>query len=540
MSEAFDYVVVGAGTAGCVVASRLAADARRRVLLLEAGGSERRFWVQLPIGYGRTFNDPRVNWMYAAEADPALAGRSAFWPRGKLLGGSGSINAMVYVRGLPQDYDDWRELGNPGWGFDDVRPYFERAEQRIHVSDVSADTHAMCQAYIESCRGLGYGFTEDFNGPHGEGVGFYRITTRGGRRESTARSYLRPLLRRQMLRRPMLGHRGLRRPGLSLRLHAHALRILFDGKRAAGVRYLQSGSTLEARADKGVILCAGAINSPQLLQLSGIGPAALLHRLGLELVAESPAVGRNLQDHLAVSYLYRSNVPTLNDQLLPWRGKIRAAAHYLVSRRGPLAMSVNQAGGFVRSDASQPRPNLQLYFNPMSYAPQPGGNRRLLNPDPFSAFLLSFNSCRPTSRGHLEIRSANPFDAPAIHPNSLATEHDLTEVNAGTHLLRTIAASAPLCGFVESEIRPGASVQTDAQRLQDFRARGGSVFHPVSTCRMGPDPATAVVDARLNVYGVQALRIVDASIFPSVTSGNTNAPTIMVAEKAAALLAEDA
>jgi len=520
--EPFDYIVVGAGTAGCVVASRLSAHGRRRVLLLEAGGSDRRFWIQLPIGYGRTFNDPRVNWMYEAEGDAGLAGRRAFWPRGKTLGGSGSINAMVYVRGLPQDFDDWRALGNPGWGFNDVLPLFERAERMIHISDVSRDTHSLCQAYLESCAHLGHRFTENMNGLHGEGVGFYRITTRDGRRESTAKRYLRV---------------ALRQTNLSLQLRAHALRILIEGKRAVGVRYRQAGRTLEARAAQGVVLCAGAINSPQLLQLSGIGPPALLHRHAIDLVAESPAVGRNLQDHLAVAYLYRSRVPTLNDALLPWRGKLKAAARYVLSRRGPLAMSVNQAGGFVKSDGSQPRANLQLYFNPMSYAPMPGRSRRLLRPDAFSAFQLSFNACRPTSRGHLEIRSANPFEPPAIHPNSLATEQDLADVMAGTQLLRTIAATAPLSDYVESELRPGAGVQSDAQRLQDFRERAGSVFHPVGTCRMGPDIASAVVDAQLRVYGIEALRIVDASIFPTVTSGNTNAPTIMVAEKGAALIA---
>jgi choline dehydrogenase len=536
--DVFDYIVVGAGTAGCVVASRLSASGRHKVLLLEAGGSDRRFWIKLPIGYGRTFNDPRVNWMYEAEPDAALAGRRAFWPRGKVLGGSGSINAMVYVRGLPSDFDDWRDLGNPGWGFDDVLPFFRKAEDRstgasgtqgqgggpIRITDVSADTHPLCQTFIDSCRALGYPATRDFNGPQSEGVGVYQITTRDGLRESTARGYLRPVLQGD---------------SLTLRLRAHVLRIQFERRRAIGVSYRHGSHTLEARARKAVILCAGAVNSPQLLQLSGIGDRALLARHGIEVIADSPAVGRNLQDHLAVSYFYRSRVPTLNDELLPLLGKLKVGMRYVLTRRGPLAMSVNQGGGFVKSNAGQSRPNLQLYFNPISYTAAQGPNRRLLNPDPFPAFLLSFNACRPSSRGHLEIRSANPFDAPAIHPNSLATGHDVAEAIAGVHLLRTIAATAPLSGYVESEMLPGAQKQSDAEVLQDFRERAGTVFHPVSTCRMGPDPATAVVDARLRVYGVEALRIVDASVFPTVTSGNTNAPTIMVAEKGAALIAED-
>jgi choline dehydrogenase len=530
--DVFDYIVVGAGTAGCVVANRLSASGRHKVLLLEAGGSDRRFWIQVPIGYGRTFNDPQVNWMYQADPDPALAARQLFWPRGKVLGGSGSINALVYYRGLPADFDDWRALGNPGWGFSDVLPYFARFEERsatpphdapaIHISDVTADVHPLCQNFIDSCRACGLAM-QDFNGPQGEGVGVYQIMTKNGRRESTSRRYLHP---------------ALRRPNLALRLRAQVLRVLFEKKRAVGVSYCQQGHTLRATASKAVILCGGAINSPQLLQLSGVGDGALLARLGIDLVAASTAVGRNLQDHLAVSYFYRSKVPTLNDELLPLSGKIKVALRYLLTRRGPLAMSVNQAGAFIKSDPSRSRPNLQLYFNPISYTTQ-GLKRRQLNPDPFSAFLLSFNACRPTSRGHIEIRSANPLEAPSISPNSLATEEDVADVMAGVRLLRSIAATAPLSNYIESEMLPGIARQSDAQLLQDFRERAGTVFHPVSTCRMGPDPANAVVDASLRVYGVEALRIIDASVFPTVTSGNTNAPTIMVAEKGAALIAAE-
>jgi choline dehydrogenase len=533
--DVFDYIIVGAGTAGCVVASRLSASGRHKVLLLEAGGSDRRFWVQVPIGYGRTFNDPQVNWMYEAEPDPALAARRLFWPRGKVLGGSGSINALVYYRGLPEDFDDWRALGNPGWGFADVLPCFQRFEDRedapnalgrsnpaIHISDVSADVHPLCQSFIDSCRALGLA-NQDFNGPRGEGVGIYQITTKDGRRESTAKSYLHP---------------ALRRSNLALRLRAQVLRIIFEERRAVGVTYRHADRTLAARASKAVILCGGAVNTPQLLQLSGIGDGALLSRHGIELVAESPAVGMNLQDHMGVSYFYRSKVPTLNDVFVPLSGKLKVALRYLVSRRGPLAMSVNQAGGFIKSDAARSRPNLQLYFNPISYSAQ-GRKRRLLKPDPFSAFILSFNACRPTSRGRIEIRSANPFEAPAIQPNSLTTEEDVADVIAGVHLLRKIAATAPLSTYVASEMLPGEAQHSDAQLLQDFRERAGTVFHPVSTCRMGPDPASAVVDASLRAYGVEALRIIDASVFPTITSGNSNAPTIMVAEKGAALFAAD-
>lgn len=538
MREVFDYIIVGAGTAGCVVASRLSANARDRVLLLEAGGSDRRFWIRVPVGYGRTFGDPRVNWMYRSEPDPALAGRRGYWPRGKVLGGSGSINGMVYIRGLPSDFDGWRALGNPGWGYSDVLPYFKMSEDYcdiadlayvgrggpVHISDMSRDVHPLCRTFIEGCERAGYAHIEDFNGANAEGVGIYKITTRRGIRESTARCYLRP---------------ALGRSNLSLRLKTHALRILFDAKRAAGVAYRHEGRTLEAHAGKSVILCGGTINTPQLMQLSGIGEGALLRRHGIEVSLDQPAVGRNMQDHLDLTFLYRSKVPTLNDDLYPLSGKLKAGLRYVLTRRGQLAISINQAGGFVKSDAQQLHPNLQLYFSPLSYNTGQWPVRRLMNPDPFSAFMLSFNICRPTSRGRIEIQSANPLEAPLIYTDYLTTEHDLKEAITGMHVLRRIGATAPLAGIIETEMSPGSAKQSDAELLDDFRKRATTVFHPTSSCRMGPDPATSVVDARLRVHNVPGLRIIDASVFPSVTSGNTNAPTTMVAEKGAAMILEE-
>jgi choline dehydrogenase len=538
MREAFDYVIVGAGTAGCVVASRLSANGRNRVLLLEAGGTDRRFWIRVPIGYGRTFGDPRVNWMYRSEPDPALAGRCGYWPRGKVLGGSGSINGMLYIRGLPSDFDRWRDLGNPGWGYSDVLPYFNMSEDYcdtgehnyvgrggpIHISDMSPDVHPLCWTFIEGCERAGYARIEDFNGAKAEGVGIYKITTRHGIRESTARRYLRP---------------ALGRSNLSLRLKTHALRLLFDGKRAAAVAYRYDGRTLEAHAGKSVILCGGTINTPQLLQLSGIGDGALLRRHGIEVLLDHPAVGRNMQDHLDLTFLYRSKVPTLNDDLHALPGKLKAGVRYLLTRRGQLAISINQAGGFVKSDALKPHPNLQLYFSPLSYNSGTWPIRRLMNPDPFPAFMISFSICRPTSLGRIEIRSADPMDAPLIYTDYLTTEHDLEEAITGMHVLRRIGATAPLADIIETEMLPGIAKQTDLELLQDFRERATTVFHPTSSCRMGPDPDNAVVDARLRVHGVSALRIIDASVFPSVTSGNTNAPTTMIAEKGAAMVLEE-
>jgi choline dehydrogenase len=389
---------------------------------------------------------------------------------------------------------------------------------------MSQDVHPLCRTFIEACESVGYPRIADFNSKDPEGVGIYKITTRKGIRESTARGYLHP---------------ALARSNLSLRLKSHALRILFDDNRAAGVTYLHRGATLGAQARKAVILCLGSINTPQLLQLSGVGDGALLQRHGIEVSVDSPAVGQHLQDHLDLTFLYRSKVPTLNNDLYPLSGKLKAGIRYVLTRRGQLAISINQAGGFVRSDPGRPHPNLQLYFSPLSYERAQWPIRRLMNPDPFPAFMVSFNICRPTSRGRVEIRSANPLDPPLIYSNYLATEHDLGEALAGMHVLRKLGASAPLSRLIEREVSPGPEKQSDADLLQDFRERASTTFHPTSTCRMGPDPAGSVVDARLRVHGVRALRIVDASIFPRIPTGNTNAPTIMVAEKGSALIAED-
>ncbi len=536
--DTFDYVIVGAGTAGCVLANRLSEGGKATVLVLEAGGSDRTVWIQLPIGYGRTFFDPRVNWMYDTEPVPGLGGRSSYWPRGKVIGGSGSINAMVHVRGQPHDFDGWRDLGNPGWGWNDVLPFFIKAEDHDHgagewhgaggpqrVTDISARAHAVCRNFIAAAQSLGLSETPDFNGGTGEGVGIFQINTRKGRRASTANEYLRP---------------ALRRGGVELRTKAHATRVLFTGKRATGVEYRRGGQTLQAHARCEVILAGGAVNSPQLLQLSGIGDAERLMALGISPLINAPAVGRNLQDHLAISYFYKTNVPTLNDELGPLWGKFRAGLHYLRNRGGPLSMSVNQGGGFVRSGPEQARVNLQLYFSPVSYTQTPLSERRLLNPDPFSAFLLSFNACRPTSRGDLHITSSDPLCYPAIQPNYLSCEQDIAEAREGMCLLRSLAQAPPLAGIITEELVPGKHLQGDEALLEDFRQRADTVYHPTSTCMMGADGHNSVVDARLRVHGVEALRVIDASIFPTITSGNTNAPTVMVAEKGAEMVRIDA
>ncbi len=536
-ATSWDTIIVGAGSAGCVLADRLTRDRNHSVLLLEAGGTDRRLWVKLPIGYARTFRDPRVNWMYQTEPEAGLGGRSSYWPRGKIVGGSGSINAMAYVRGLPQDFDDWCALGNPGWGWRDVLPYFLRAQDHsdgagelrgvggpMRVERIDQQVHPLCARFLAAAQALGFPQTDDFNGPAMLGVGIYQITTRGGWRESTARAYL---------------HRARHRGNLELQMHSHAQRVLMMDRRAVGVEYRQHGQVVQAQARREVILCGGAINSPQLLQLSGIGDVALLAHHGIPVAVELPMVGYGLQDHLHITHLYRSRVPTLNCELGSWTGRLRAALQFALQRRGPLSMSVNQAGGFVPATPGARVPQLQLYFNPASYATRDAGRRRQLNPDPFPGFSMSVHSCRPTSRGHVAIASGDPMEPPRIVPNYLSTDLDLAQAQAGARLLRRLAGAGPLRDVIASETRPGASCQGDEALLADFRARADTIFHPVGTCAMGPSAQSSVVDSRLRVHGTRGLRVVDASVFPCITSGNTNAPTIMVAEKAAQMVLED-
>ncbi len=534
----YDYIIVGAGAAGCVLAARLSEDARTRVLLLEAGGSDRSPWIQVPIGYGRTFNDPRFNWMYEAQPDPGLNNRTQFFPRGKVLGGSSSINAMVYVRGQPGDFDDWAAAGASGWGWQDVLPYFIKFEDHalgpsayhgvggpVHVSDVSALVHPLCRVFLRAASEIGIPATADFNGAHSEGAGIWQVTIKDGVRVSTANAYLRP---------------ARARANLEVHTHALASRVLFTGTRASGVEYLRGGVPAQARARREVLLCGGSINSPQLLELSGVGDARRLKSLDIAVVADSPAVGEGFQDHLCVSYFYRSRVPTLNNELAPWYGKVRAALRYALTRGGPLSMSVNQAGAFLRSRPGLSRPNLHLYFNPASYSTTThGARRRLLNPDPYPGFLMSFNTCRPVSRGSIHIVSPDPRVSPAIQPNSLSAAQDIADVYEGARVLRRLSAAGPLAAVTAAERDPGAEVRSDADVLEDFRRRAGSVFHASCTCAMGSDPRRSVLDPQLRVRGVAALRVVDASAFPNVTSGNTHAPTIMLAEKAAALIRAD-
>ena len=529
MKLQYDYIIVGAGSAGCVLANRLSASGKHSVLILEAGGSDNKFWIQTPIGYGKTFYDPRVNWMYMTEPDPGINNQRSYWPRGKVIGGSSAINAMVYIRGQADDYNNWRDLGNREWGWDDVLPYFKKSETNsdggneyrgdngpLYVSNASRDYHPLCKTFFEAGKQSGFAYNPDFNGASQEGVGYYQITTKGGKRMSAARAYLHP---------------ASRRANCQIESKAHITRILFDGKTATGVEYQQNGQTKIAEARLEVIISAGSINSPQLLQLSGIGPEALLKANGIPVIHDAPAVGENMQEHLGYTHYYKSRVPTLNNQLHPWWGKLFAGMRYVLTRRGILSLSVNQAGGFVKSNPERKRPNLQLYFAAITYTTAPPGERPLMAPDPYPGLLNSIGQLRPESRGKVEIKSADAFEAPKIMPNYLSAEADINEMLEGVRLLREMARTPALSAVIKEEMTPGLNVNSDDELIEDIRQRSSTIFHPTSTCMMGPDAKTAVVSSAGQVYGVNKLRVVDASIFPTVISGNTNAPVIMAAEK---------
>ncbi|WP_284164915.1 GMC family oxidoreductase N-terminal domain-containing protein [Frigidibacter sp. SD6-1] len=534
----FDFIIVGAGSAGSVLAERLSTSGRHSVLVLEAGGSDRRFYVQLPLGYGKLFYDPSVNWLYAAEPDPGLAGNRDHWPRGKLLGGSSSINAMVWIRGHASDYDDWEAAGNPGWGWQSARAAYRAIEDNeaggddwrgaggpLFISANRRDLHPLVETFVASAEATGLKRNSDFNGAEQEGVGFYQMTIKGARRNSAARAFLRP---------------AMKRPNVTVVTHAHVTRVLFEGRRAVGVEYVRAGQTHTVRAGREVILSGGAINTPQLLMLSGIGPGAHLQGHGIAVVQENSNVGQHLNDHQGINYTWRMKVPTYNDLLRPWWGKLLVGMQYFLGGKGPLAKSINHAGGFFRTSPDLARPNMQLYFQAFStLLPRPG-ERPLLTPDPFSGLSIGLSNCRPTSRGEIMLNSADPFAHPKITANAFSTDHDVAEMLLAVKYLRRIAAEEPIRSLIAEELRPGAQVQSDEDLIADFRARSGTVYHPSCTARMGPDPATSVVDADLKVHGLEGLRVCDASVFPTLIGGNTNAPSILVGWMGAARILQGA
>jgi len=525
-----DFIVVGAGSAGCAVAARLSEDPATRVLLLEAGREDTNRWIHIPLGFGKTFADPSVNWCYETEPDPGAADRRVFWPRGKVLGGSSSINGMVYIRGQAEDFDHWRQLGNTGWSFDDVLPYFRRSEHQMRgadsfhgtggplcVSDVAQ--HPICEAFIASATEVGFPRNDDFNGAQQDGVGYHQTTTRSGRRCSTAVGYLRP---------------AMGRPNLRIVTNALTEKIIFDGRRATGVVFRNNGEKCTALAASEVILCGGAVNSPQLLMLSGIGPQQDLTEFGIPSVHHLPGVGQSLQDHYSAPIKLKCKLPiTVNDVMLSNVRKLKAGLEYYMFHRGPLSMISSPAALFARTRAELASPDVKISISPFSAErPQDGLHR-------FSGFTSIAYQLRPESRGAIKLKSPDPFDAPAVHPNYLATETDQLTIVAGLKLIRRILANPHMQQFVESEFQPGSAVETDEQLLDYAQRRGGTVYHPTSTCKMGVD-ALAVVDPELRVHGVEGLRVADASIMPTVVSGNTNAATIMIGEKAVDMLRQQA
>jgi choline dehydrogenase len=527
----FDYIIVGAGSAGCVLANRLSADGRHSVLLLEAGPRDTNLWIHVPLGYGKLFKEKTVNWMYQTEPEPGLNGRQVFQPRGKVLGGSSSINGLLYVRGQHEDYDRWRQHGNTGWGYDDVLPYFKKAEdQQRGANDfhgaggplpVSDMLHAdpLSGAFIKAAVEAGIPANPDFNGATQEGAGWFQTTTRNGRRASTAVAYLRSA-------------KG--RSNLHVETSALAQRLLFEGRRAAAVEYRQNGTLRTARARKEILVSSGAYNSPQLLQLSGVGPAELLKSHGIGVVLDAPGVGNDLQDHMQVRIVMLCAQPiTLNDVLNHPVRRIMAGVRYAAFRKGPLTIAAGTSGAFFKTNPRLASPDVQIHFLPFSTDKM---GEKL---HPFSAFSASVCQVRPESRGSLRIRSADPMAPPEIRINYLATETDRAANVEGLKILRRILAAPALEPFVIEEKEPGAKVVSDEDLLAFCRLRGNTVYHPTSTCRMGNDPL-AVVDQRLRVRGIEGLRVVDASVMPDLVSGNTNAPVIMIAEKASDMILQDA
>ena len=526
----YDYIVVGSGSAGCVLADRLSADGANTVLVLEAGGHDRRLWINMPIGYGKTFYDERVNWKFEAQPDAGLHDRRIYFPRGRVVGGSSSINAMVYCRGLPGDFDDWAKAGNPGWSWNDVRPVYEKFERRVDadgraadtgqlfVSDVRRELHPMADIFFEGARQMGIPFTEDFNGPQPEGVGRYHINTRHGMRWSAADAFLRP---------------ALKRPHVKLQTGALVERVLFEGNKAVGVRYQMGGVQHTARARAAVVLSAGAVQTPQLLQLSGVGPGALLQEKGIPVVLAQNNVGGHLQDHLAMSYYYKATQPTLNNVLSSLWGKLKVGLQYVTTLGGPLSISVNQAGGFVKSSPDAAQADLQLYCNPVTYTLAPSTKGTQIVPDSFAGFILCFQPCRPLSRGRIDIASPDIHSAPSIQPNYLSHPDDVQVALRGAQLVKRLNQTAAFRGLIKEPMAPVVDLLDDAGMIDDFRARASTCYHPVGTCVMGRDPAHSVVDANLKVHGLDGLYVVDASVFPTVTSGNTHGPTTMVAHKGA-------
>ncbi|HEY5278917.1 MAG TPA: GMC family oxidoreductase N-terminal domain-containing protein [Pseudolabrys sp.] len=528
----FDYIIVGAGSAGCVLANRLSADPSKRVLVLEAGGRDNWIWFHIPVGYLFAIGNPRADWLFKTEAEAGLNGRSLNYPRGKVVGGSSAINGMIYMLGQSADYDNWRQLGLPGWSWDDVRPFFRKhvdhfikSEHHAQGGEWRVEEQRLSWEILEAFRraAIQYGIpaVSDFNTGDNEGICYFHVNQRRGRRWSAARGFLRPVLHRTNLKLET----GCLVEGLD-----------FVGKRASGVRWRQNGVTRSAKCRGEIVLAAGAIGSPHLLMLSGVGPAAHLAEHGVSLTLDKPGVGQNLHDHLQLRTIYKvSGVKTLNSMYATLGGRLAMGLDYALRRRGPLTMAPSQLGAFAKSDSTQDRANIQYHVQPLSLD-------KFGEPlHPFPAFTASVANVRPTSRGTLTLKSADPAAAPAIRPNYLSTPEDRRIAADSIRVTRRIVAQPALAKYRPEEFLPGSQVGDDEAALEKAAGDiGTTIFHPVGTARMGrDDDVRAVVDARLRVIGLDGLRVADASVMPSITSGNTNSPTMMIAEKAAAMMLED-
>ena len=532
----FDYVIVGAGTAGCVLANRLSADPGVRVLLLEAGGKDDWIWIHIPVGYLYCIGNPRTDWCYRTEPCDGLNGRSILYARGKVLGGCSSINAMIYMRGQARDYDEWATAGNPGWSWNDVFPIFKRSED--HYGGAS-DIHGaggewrveeqrleweILNAWRDAAEQCGIPKVADFNGGDNFGSARFQVNQRTGIRWNASKAFLRP---------------AMKRPNLKVVTNVLATKIRFqmrEGRReATGIEFVLNNETFFAEAACETVLASGAINSPQLLQLSGVGPAKLLRELSINVVHDAPGIGENLQDHLQLRMAFKvQGVRTLNEWANSWLGKAQMAAQYALFRTGPLTMAPSQLGAFAKSDATQKTANIQYHVQPLSL------DKFGDPPHPFPAFTASVCNLRPESRGHVRIKSADPYAHPLIQPNYLSTAQDRQVAVDAMRLTRKISAAAALARYRPEEFLPGTAIRTDAEMAKAAGDVGTTIFHPVGTCKMGPEAdASAVVDARLRVHGIVRLRVVDASIMPTITSGNTNSPTIMIAEQGSRFILED-
>ncbi len=532
MQEKYDYIIVGAGSAGCLLANRLSANPNNSVLLIEAGRKDNNLWLHVPVGYFRTMNNPKFDWMYKLEKDKGLNNRRIDWPRGKVLGGSSALNGLLYIRGDRHDYDNWKRLGNKGWSYDKVLPYFkkfecqENGENEYHGVDGELKVsnlrlkREIAELFIQASQEIGIPYNPDCNGEQQEGVGYFQQTSFKGFRKSSYRSFLNRKIRG--------------RKNLTIVTNTQISKLIFEDKRVIGVNCIQSYNQPDKTiyANNEVILSAGSISSPQILQLSGIGDAKQLEKLGIDVVHNNPAVGKNLQDHLQVRMVFKTNTRTLNDELNTWWKKALIGLQYLLFRTGPLTLSASQVYVFTNTSLDGSRPNIQFHMQPLS-ADKPGDGVH-----PFSAFTMSICNLRPESRGEVTINSADPTQLPKIIPNYLSTEGDRKIAVDSIKVARKIAEADSLKKHILDEYVPGQSFISDEELLEAAKNNSQSIYHPVGTCKMGDDE-NSVVDEQLKVHGISGLRVVDASIMPELVSGNTNAPTMMIAEKAAEMILSD-